>query len=177
MKLRDLLCIPRSHRRAQSEPRNKIGPIEAQGGVGPATPRPTESTPDLRVRDSILPVPSPLAFHDQESDGMQVPSSWEINLTALFYNTDDSLVSDQPQPVLNTAQSIRVEPSNTAVQQSAVDENESNLLSLASSGAKLFLRGVRESADAFGPLKAVAGGLCFILENCEVWTPCIVDYL
>jgi hypothetical protein len=29
---------------------------------------------------------------------------------------------------------------------------------------------VRDSADAFGPLKSVAGGLCFILENCEVWT-------
>jgi len=37
-----------------------------------------------------------------------------------------------------------------------------------SGSAKLLLRGVRDSADAFGPLKAVAGGLCFILENCEV---------
>ena len=34
--------------------------------------------------------------------------------------------------------------------------------------AKLLLRGVRDTADAFGPLKSVAGGLCFILENCEV---------
>ena len=40
--------------------------------------------------------------------------------------------------------------------------------STASSSAKLVLRGVRDSADAFGPLKSVAGGLCFILENCEV---------
>ena len=40
-----------------------------------------------------------------------------------------------------------------------------------SGSAKLLLRGVRDSADAFGPLKAVAGGLCFILENCEVWFP------
>ena len=39
----------------------------------------------------------------------------------------------------------------------------------ASASAKLLLRGVNESADAFGPLKSVAGGLCFILENCEVW--------
>ena len=176
-KLAKFLRLPKSHRRAQSEPRDEIGPTGAQGGVGPATPRPTESTPDLRVGDSILPVPSPLAFHDQESNGMQVPSPWKIHLTALFYNTDEPLVSDQPSPVLNTGQNIRVEPSNTAVQQNAVDESESKLLSLASSGAKLFLRGVRESADAFGPLKAVAGGLCFILENCEVWTPCIVDYL
>ena len=27
---------------------------------------------------------------------------------------------------------------------------------------------MRDTADAFGPLKSVAGGLCFILENCEV---------
>ena len=107
-----------------------------------------------------------------------MPSPWTIRLIALFlYNADEPLVSDHPQPVLNTGQSIRVEPSKPAIQPSAVDGSESNLLSLASSGAKLFLRGVRESADAFGPLKAVAGGLCFILENCEVWTPCIVDYL
>ena len=33
------------------------------------------------------------------------------------------------------------------------------------------LRGVRDTADAFGPLKSVAGGLCFILENCEVYLP------
>ena len=38
----------------------------------------------------------------------------------------------------------------------------------ASAAAKLLLRGVRDTADAFGPLKSVAGGLCFILENCEV---------
>jgi len=47
-------------------------------------------------------------------------------------------------------------------------ENRSSWKSTVSSTAKLFLRGVRESADAFGPLKSVAGGLCFILENCEV---------
>ena len=34
--------------------------------------------------------------------------------------------------------------------------------------AKLLLRGVSSSSDAFGPLESVASGLCFILENCEV---------
>ena len=51
----------------------------------------------------------------------------------------------------------------------AVNEKKSNWKSTASATAKLLLRGVRDSADAFGPLKSVAGGLCFILENCEVW--------
>ena len=46
--------------------------------------------------------------------------------------------------------------------------NKPNWGSTASSSAKLVLRGVRDSADAFGPLKSVAGGLCFILENYEV---------
>jgi len=35
--------------------------------------------------------------------------------------------------------------------------------------AKLILRTVKESSDAFPPLKSVAGGLCAILENAEVW--------
>ena len=51
---------------------------------------------------------------------------------------------------------------------SGVDENRPDWKSTASSSAKLVLRAVRDSADAFGPLKSVAGGLCFILENCEV---------
>ena len=51
---------------------------------------------------------------------------------------------------------------------SAADENRPDWKSTASSSAKLILRAVRDSADAFGPLKSVAGGLCFILENCEV---------
>lgn len=49
------------------------------------------------------------------------------------------------------------------------DEKESSWKSTASATAKLLLRGVRDTVDAFGPLKSVAGGLCFILENYEVW--------
>ena len=51
------------------------------------------------------------------------------------------------------------------------EENRPGWKSTASSSAKLVLRAVRDSADAFGPLKSVAGGLCFILENCEVRCP------
>ena len=53
----------------------------------------------------------------------------------------------------------------------AAEENRPGWKSTASSSAKLVLRAVRDSADAFGPLKSVAGGLCFILENCEVRCP------
>jgi len=81
-----------------------------------------------------------------------------IPLTVSSAHIDTPTVPDQAQETL---------PPNEG-QPSDTDENRSNLKSLASSTAKLFLRGVRESADAFPPLKSVAGGLCYILENCEV---------
>ena len=59
----------------------------------------------------------------------------------------------------------------------AADENKSDWKSTASASAKLILRGVCDSADAFGPLKSVAGGLCFILDNCEVWFPPPISHL
>ena len=53
----------------------------------------------------------------------------------------------------------------------AADESQSDWTTTASASAKLLLRGVSSSSDAFGPLKSVAGCLCFILENCEVRPP------
>ena len=53
----------------------------------------------------------------------------------------------------------------------SVAGKESNLKFIAVSKAKLFLRGVKQSAHGFPPLKSVAEVLCFILNNCEVWFP------
>ena len=61
-------------------------------------------------------------------------------------------------------------PDENAELNAAASEKKSSWKSTAYATAKLLLRGVRDSADAFGPLKSVAGGLCFILENCEVWS-------
>ena len=58
----------------------------------------------------------------------------------------------------------------------AADEIGSNWKSTASATAKSFLRGVRDSSDAFSPLKSVAGCLCFILENCEVQSLSCMHY-
>ena len=52
--------------------------------------------------------------------------------------------------------------------QNATGGNSSNWKSTLSATAKLLLCTVRDSADAFPPLKSVAGGLCSILENYEV---------
>ena len=81
-------------------------------------------------------------------------------------NTDSPVVRD------HTPQEVR--PDENAEPGAAANEKKSEWKSTAFATAKLLLRGVRDSADAFGPLKSVAGGLCFILENCEVWSsPCV----
>ena len=78
-------------------------------------------------------------------------------------NVDTSTIPDHVPATLRDDESG--EPSVAA------DENKSNWKSTASATAKLLLRGVRDTADAFGPLKSVVGGLCFILDNCEVRSP------
>ena len=75
----------------------------------------------------------------------------------------------RPEPVPADAGRLNeVSPNENAECGVAANEKKSGWKSTAFATAKLLLRGVRDSADAFGPLKSVAGGLCFILENYEV---------
>jgi len=103
------------------------------------------------------PPPTPVISRSGEPD-----STWRrlIQSLPLILPLDpaDSATPDHVQEVFSPSQS----------DSSAADEKKSNWKSTASTTAKLLLYGVRDSADAFGPLKSVAGGLCFILENCEV---------
>jgi len=85
--------------------------------------------------------------------------SWALCLIFLSDNVDTITVPGHVPEIIRTD---KVEPSATA------EENKSNWKSTVSATAKLLLRGVRDSADAFGPLKSVAGGLYFILENYDV---------
>jgi len=71
--------------------------------------------------------------------------------------TDGGREREGNQP---NADDEHVEPST------APDENK-----LASASAELLPRGMGDPATAFGPLKAVAGHLFCILENCEVRSP------
>ena len=74
-------------------------------------------------------------------------------------NIDNSATDNQIQDALSSGQS----------ELDATDGKKfEQWKSVASATAKLFLRGAKESADAFPPLKSVVGGLCFILDNCEV---------
>ena len=86
-----------------------------------------------------------------------------LQLLCLIVPSDNTDTSAVPDPVPED-----VRPNENHEPSVAADENKSSRRSTASATAKLLLRGVNDSADAFGPLKSVAGGLCFILDNCEV---------
>ena len=101
----------------------------------------------------------PLGASGHKLDGMSTPSYLLLSLMAIPQNCVDTATITDPSETRSDG--------NT--QSNALDEKKSNWKSTLSSTAKLLLRGVRDTADAFGPLKSVAGGLCFILENCEVY--------
>ena len=88
---------------------------------------------------------------------------FSFQLLYLIVPSDNADASAIPDHVLEGVPSDKTTEPSTAT-----NENKSNWRSTTSAAAKLLLRGVRDSADAFGPLKSVAGGLCFILENREV---------
>ena len=82
-----------------------------------------------------------------------------LHLTILSGNTDTAAPDHAPEDI---------HPGENTKPSAATNEKKSDWKSTASATAKLILRGVRDSSDAFGPLKSVVGGLCFILESCEV---------
>ena len=90
-----------------------------------------------------------------------------ICLTPRFSHLPDRSASDPIPSIPTQGQSNKAGSSGT-VKKDETKEKKSNLGLLVVSAAKLTLRGVKEAADTFPPLKAVAGGLCFILDNCEV---------
>lgn len=85
MKLPKFLRPPKIHRRNRSKARSEIGPVEGQNEVDQATPRPTESTPDLRAGTSILPTPGPSTSRNQESSGMETILFRLIHLSSSLY--------------------------------------------------------------------------------------------
>ena len=85
-----------------------------------------------------------------------------------FFPSFPLIVSSANVVASATTDPAQEDPSPNKSEPNTGDKNKSNWKSTASATARVFLRGVRDSADAFGPLKSVAGGLCFILENCEV---------
>ena len=137
--------------RSHSRPGPDVGGAEGSSREIKQTPSPLSVTP-------ISP--------KQEPDSTWTFSPQQPCLIALLGNEGAPAI---PGHVLGDPRS-----DETAESSAAANEKKSSWKSTAFATAKLLLRGVRDSADAFGPLKSVAGGLCFILENCEVWPyPCL----
>ena len=115
---------------------------------------PASHVPSAELFTSALPDPGQEVLHPDESE----PNVPDVVTSALPDSGQEILHPDESEP-------------------NAVGEAKLYWESTASDRAKLCLRGVRDSADAFGPLKSVAGGLCRILDNCEVWSPTDVHHL
>ena len=130
--------------------------VENAGGSGPSREIKRTSSP---------PSVTPIAPR-QEPDSTWMLSTRRSCLIILLDNADTHAIADRVQRDTH--------PDENAEPAAAANEKKPSWKSTAFATAKLLLRGVRDSADAFGPLKSVAGGLCFILENCEVWSgPCL----
>ena len=144
-----------------SQSRSRLGP-----DVGGAAGR----SPSQEIEPDPSPLSVALISPKQESDSTWTFPPQQLCLIALLDNADTPTVPDLVQGDPH--------PGENAETSAVSNEKKSSGKSTAFATAKLLLRGVRDSADAFGPLKSVAGGLCFVLENCEVWSdPCLYYYV
>ena len=168
---RDRLRVPKIHFRKRSKARSDVvaGSTEGPSGVDPAEPRPMASNPELGVRSPPLPTPGPSTPSLQEHNGMRIVWTRMIPLMTLLPRNADSPSTSDPSALV-PSEGKREHPgsSGDSTSPGAIDKKKPNLKSLASSTAKQVLRGIKESADAFPPLKSVAGFLCFVLDNYEV---------
>ena len=119
------------------------------------------SGPGREDERAYSPLPTTSISPKQGPDGTWTHSPRSMCLTIPLQNADASAVLDHAQK--------RPPPDGNTESEPVPNEKKSSWKATTFATAKLLLRGVRDSADAFGPLKSVAGGLCFILENCEVW--------
>ena len=132
----------RSQRALQPQAFERAGPESSQerADIGGKKAGP-------RSKSDIRRTPTPSILQDPESEG-----TWAAPFQSLPL-TDDAANLAVPRPIRFGA---------------ATSKDELERKHAVSSAAKLTLRAVREASDAFPPLKYVAGGLCAILDNCEV---------
>ena len=164
---RDPSPMPADEGRRDDSQRKKADVDRKEGGQGDSRLDPdaevaagSGSNREDKRAHSPLPVTS--IPPKQEPDSTWALSPQLLCLIIPLHNVGTSEVPDHIQKELR--------PDGNAESNTAASEKKSSWKSTAYASAKLLLRGVRDSADAFGPLKSVAGGLCFILENCEVWS-------
>ena len=161
MGLRDLLSPPLKDRRARSEGRSEVGLIEGAGQVYPVASRHAESTPDLGI--------SPSTSQDQGSASTQMNLSWIFHLTTFCpCTTGRHTISNRILSVFKPGRGRSSKPSQQTANPNAINQNKPDWKSTSYATTKLAINMVKESSDAFPPLKSLAGGLSAILNHCDV---------
>ena len=162
-------------RRIDSGDRSQLEPVSVEGrqegGDGTEVSK-ERSRPDAYagVVEDSGPSQEAEQLHPASSDPLTPPPTGgpesartlpfqTLYLTILLGNIDTAAPDHEPEDI---------HPSENTEPSTAADEKKSDWMSTTASAAKLILYVVRDSADFFPPLKSVAGGLCSILENCEV---------
>ena len=163
MGLRDLLSIPRKHRRALSKDRSEAGPIEG-GQVDLSTSSHPE--PDLAIGSLISPTSVPSTSHSTKPDSTRTTLFLVVHLTILLPNPD---FSERTKSVFGKRRSKRPNFADYTVDPSAAHEKEPSWKSTAYSATKLPFDLAKGSSGAFRSLKSVAGSLSVILKHCDVW--------
>ena len=161
MGLREFFRRPHKKHRARNDAQSVTDPID-RSQVGLAIL--PHSEPDLGVGS---PTPAPSTSQDQQFNGMRATVPDVIHLTALPLDAEN-IAPDPTQSTARPGQTERLEPSMPAVRPSAADENKSDWKATTYAATKLAIDMVKESADAFPPLKSVVGGLSAILNHCDV---------
>ena len=167
MKRRKFIPLRKDYR-ARSKARSKASDIEDPMQVDPAVLRPTESTPDLGISSSTLPTSGPLTPHGSEPDSTRTTLFRTTHLTTLFCDTDRHATPDLFRSVFRIGKRNQTKSSDDTADSGPASKNKSSRKSTAYSTTKLAIHLVKESSDAFAPLKSVAGGLSAILKHCDV---------
>ena len=165
MGIREFFRLPPKHRRARKQVQGEVNPIKGSK-IDLATP--PHSEPNLRVGSSTLPKSALSISKTHGSNGMRTATFRVIRLTITPRNADD-IVSCPAQPAVGPRQAERLELSSHTVKPIVTDEAKPNWKSTAYVTTKLAINIVRDSSDAFPPLKSVVGGLSSILKQCDVW--------
>ena len=112
--------------------------------------------------EGVYPSPSTPSI----SYGGKPDSTW----TRLFRSLPLTIPSGNADTALPDYGLDVVRPDEILGPSAPVDEKKSSYRSTASATAEL-LRGVRDSAGAFGPLRTIARSFCIIIDNYEVCPP------
>jgi hypothetical protein len=157
--------------------------LEELEGIGPPVPpRLARSTSQLAIRSSSEPIPPNLQRRNSDGNKGADPFSYESSSKFDFGPTVSAEIpsgsnhhfpvpdlSDRHSPVPKVDERKPVKLSSYIVDPTAAyEDNKPGWKSTLHTSAGLVIDIVKESSDAFTPLKSVAGGLSAILKHYDV---------